>query len=49
MFAVKLFGEMMRLQLCAEVGWVMMAKRLVDGGAVETAVEQALMRGLVTA
>ena len=48
MFAVKPSGSRMGLQQGAEVGW-WMAKRLAGGGAFETAVEQALMRGLATA
>ena len=48
MFAVKPLGKHGGSPAGAEVGW-WMAKRLAGGGAVETAVEQALMRGLATA
>jgi hypothetical protein len=47
MFAVKPLGRRMHLQHAPKS--IEMAKRLADDGAVETTVEQALMRGLATA
>jgi hypothetical protein len=48
MFAVKPLGKTAGLrQVPKSVWW--MAKRLAGDGAIETAVEQALMRGLATA
>jgi hypothetical protein len=47
MFAVKPLSRTMALQHAPKS--IEMAKRLADDGAVETTVEQALMRGLATA
>jgi hypothetical protein len=47
MFAVKPLGRTVRFQHAPKSSE--MAKRLAGDGAVETTVEQALMRGLATA
>jgi hypothetical protein len=47
MFAVKPLGRIVRLQHA--LNQVEMVMRLAADGALETTVEQALMRGLVTA
>jgi hypothetical protein len=47
MFAVKRVGRIMRLQHALKQ--VEMVMRLAADGALETTVEQALMRGLATA
>jgi hypothetical protein len=47
MFAVKPLGRLVRLQHALKQ--IEMVMRLAAAGAVETTVEQALMRGLATA